>query len=71
MYTKIKNWYVKKVLSQCVMIGCNRCKKPFIIQVHQLDFENGNPYTYCPSCGLEIPLSVGENMLFVSYVDER
>jgi len=70
MYTKLKNWYVNRIVSECVMIGCDRCKRPFLIHIHQLEFEMGSPYTTCPICMNRINLVKGKNMLFVSYVDE-
>jgi len=70
MYTRVKNWFVKRTLSQCVMIGCDGCRLPFLINVHQLDFEMGKPYTCCPVCMTRIDLVKGKNMLHVSYIDE-
>lgn len=70
MYTLLKNWYMRRTLSKCVLVGCERCKTPFLVHIHQLDFDMGQPYTNCPSCGLEITLQKGQNMLFVRYVNE-
>ncbi len=70
MYTKVKNWYIKRTLGDCVMIGCEGCKLPFLIHVHQLEFDMGNPYACCPMCSTRIELVRGKNMLFVSYVGE-
>jgi len=52
------------------MIGCDGCRLPFLINVHQLDFEMGKPYTCCPVCMTRIDLVKGKNMLHVSYIDE-
>jgi len=70
MYTKFKNWYMKYVLKSCVLIGCERCKIPFILQINSLSFNQGEPFTHCPACGLRLNLEKGKNMLFVRYVDE-